>query len=45
MKIYLNMYCLVNDGKHERVPTNIFDDAEKFAKVIDFSYLTGGKKF
>ena len=25
---------LVNDGKHERVPTAVFNDAEKFAKVI-----------
>ena len=24
---------LVNDGKHERVPTKVFEDAEKFAKV------------
>lgn len=25
----------MNEGKHERVPKNIFDDAEKYAKVID----------
>jgi hypothetical protein len=33
---------LVNDGKHERVPTNIFTDAEKYAKVVDI-YLIGNK--
>ena len=27
------MNILVNDGKHERVPANIFDEAQKFAKV------------
>jgi hypothetical protein len=25
---------LVNDGKHERVPSKIFEDAEKYAKVL-----------
>jgi hypothetical protein len=31
----LDLNILVNDGKHERVPAQIFEDAEKFAKVID----------
>ncbi len=26
---------IVNDGKHEKVPTHIFEDAEKYAKVIN----------
>ena len=31
---YIQLKYLVNDGKHERVPANIFEDAEKFAKVV-----------
>ena len=32
------IFLLVTEGKHERVPTNVFDDAEKFAKVNDRIY-------
>lgn len=31
--IYSFLFALANDGKHERVPTAIFEDAEKYAKV------------
>jgi hypothetical protein len=42
-KIFINIYIisyLVNDGKHERVPTHIFIDAEKYAKVIKKIFLS-----